>query len=98
MRMLFTAALVAVFLWPFAAAAQPPCQPRDRVIELLAARYREAPVAMGINKMGALVEVLTSADGATWTIVVTTPAGMSCIVAAGEGWRGKPPTVKGEGA
>ena len=36
---------------------------------------------------GGVVEILTSPDGNTWTIIVTTPQGMSCLVAAGEGWR-----------
>ena len=32
------------------------------------------------------MEVLTSPDGGTWTIIVTTPQGFACLVAAGEGW------------
>ena len=49
-------------------------------------------MAVGVTNKGALVEVLTSADGGTWTIIVTTPQGMSCLVAAGEGWRFLPRT------
>jgi hypothetical protein len=31
--------------------------------------------------------VLTSDDGATWTIIVSMPNGMSCLLAAGEDWQ-----------
>lgn len=70
-----------------AAAAQPQCNDRTQVLELLAKKYKEAPVASGVTNNGGLVEVLTDAKGGTWTIIVTTPQGVSCLVAAGEGWR-----------
>ncbi len=60
---------------------------RDRVLTHLAEKYGEAPVAVGLTSAGGLVEVLTTDDGRTWTIIVTTPQGISCLVAAGEGWR-----------
>ncbi len=63
------------------------CNTRDSVISLLASKYKEAPVALGVTNTGGLVEVLSTGDGNTWTIIVTTPQGMSCLVAAGEGWR-----------
>ena len=53
----------------------------------LAQKYGEAPVAIGVTSGGGLVEILTSGDGATWTIIVSGPNGTSCMVAAGEGWR-----------
>lgn len=59
---------------------------------MLAEQYGEAPVGVGLTNAGALVEVLTAADGGTWSIIITTPPNrtgvrMSCLVAAGEGWR-----------
>jgi hypothetical protein len=79
------------------AMAQPQCDQRDSVLELLAQKYKEAPVAIGVTHNGAigvthnggLVEVLSTGNGTTWSIIVTTPTGMSCLVAAGEGWRVK---------
>ncbi len=70
-----------------AVAAQPQCNTRDEVLKLLAKKYQEAPVAAGVTNTGGLVEVLTNIKGDTWTIIVTTPQGQSCLVAAGEGWR-----------
>ncbi len=46
-------------------------------------------VAMGLVSNGSINEVLASKDG-SWTIIVTRPDGMSCVVAAGEAWEGMP--------
>ncbi len=70
-----------------AAMAQPQCNERDNVLDLLAKKYQETPIAAGVTNTGGLVEVLTDIKSGTWTIIVTTPQGMSCLVAAGEGWR-----------
>jgi hypothetical protein len=69
------------------AAAQSACNQREDVIGHLAKKYGEAPVALGVTNKGGLVEVLTTGDGNTWTIIVSQPNGTSCMVAAGEGWR-----------
>ena len=69
------------------AMAQPQCNERDNVLDLLAKTYQETPIAAGVTNTGGLVEVLTDIKSGTWTIIVTTPQGMSCLVAAGEGWR-----------
>lgn len=66
---------------------RPQCNDRKQVLDLLAKKYKEAPVASGVTNNGGLVEVLSDAKGGTWTIIVTTPQGVSCLVAAGEGWR-----------
>ena len=68
------------------------CNYRDKVLSHLASKYQETPVAVGLANGDGLVEVLTTSDGDTWTIIVTTPQGMSCLIAAGEGWRNMEPT------
>ncbi len=79
-----SAALTIVASTAFAA---PQCNDRDHVLDLLKSKYSEAPVAIGVANNGGLVEVLSTGDGDTWSIIITTPKGMSCLVAAGEGWR-----------
>lgn len=69
------------------AFAAPQCNARDTVLEVLAEKYSEAPVAVGVANNGGLVEVLTTGDGNTWSIIITSPQGLSCLVAAGEGWK-----------
>ena len=74
------------------------CVDRDVALENLAKKYSEAPVAGGITSTGGLVELLTTRDGSTWTIIVTTPQGVSCMVAAGQDWHTrKQPSPKPEG-
>ena len=73
-----------------AMAAPQQCNNRDAVLKLLSNKYKEAPVAFGVTNNGGLVEVLKSTPSAkedTWTIIITTPQGVSCLVAAGEGWK-----------
>ena len=67
--------------------AQQQCSQRSQVVEHLAKKYQEAQVAVGVTGKGALVEVLTTKDGNTWSILLTKPDGVSCLVASGEGWR-----------
>jgi hypothetical protein len=70
-----------------AAVAQPQCDQRASVLQVLQQKNKELPVAVGVTHTGGLVEVLTTGNGTTWSIIVTTPQGMSCLVAAGAGWK-----------
>ena len=83
MRLILLALLLQ---WSAPAQAQPQCNDRESVVEFLASKYQERPVALGVTNMGGLVEVLTTENGDTWTIIVTTPRGLSCLVAAGGHW------------
>ncbi len=78
-----------------ATAQQAPCESRSKLIEKLAENYNESSVAVGIANGGKLVEVLTTDGGSTWSIIMTSPAGISCLVAAGEGWRKLAPAPAG---
>ncbi len=78
------------------AQAQQACAPRDTVLAHLASKYHEAPVAVGVTNKGGLIEVLSTPDGKTWTIIVTSPQGLSCMVAAGEDWQSFNPIGVGD--
>lgn len=80
-------AAVAISLPASAIAAPMACSPREDVVNQLATKFKEAPVAIGLANNGGLLEVLTAGDGATWTIIITMPNGVSCLVAAGEDWQ-----------
>ena len=62
------------------------CGQRATVLNYLSVKYSEKPIAMGIAANGGLIEVLTSKEGSTFTIIVTMPEGNTCMVAAGQGW------------
>ena len=57
------------------------------MIAQLGETYREDPIAVGVTLSGGLLEVLSTVDGKTWTIILTSPQGISCIVQGGVGWR-----------
>jgi hypothetical protein len=62
------------------------CGQRATVLNYLSAKYSEKPIAMGVAANGGLIEVLTSKEGSTFTIILTTPEGDTCMVAAGQSW------------
>lgn len=88
---LAAAVLAAVFLLPAAlepAKAQAPgCAKRSDLLPHLEQSFGEQPVAQGLGLNGALYEILASEGGGTWTLILSLPNGMSCLVATGEGWR-----------
>jgi hypothetical protein len=84
-------ALLAVSVAP--AAAQHVCASRTDIVKSLEKEYQEAPSAMGMSDNGAVIEVLSARDGKTWTILMTTPDGNSCVVATGEMWEPLPQQV-----
>lgn len=83
-----------------AQSADPACGPRAAMLEVLARRYGERPVAGGVTAEGRLIEVLASPDGATFTVLLTDGRGASCLVLAGAGWRvySMPTPAPGEGS
>lgn len=67
-----------------------PCHNASEIAKQLSSRYDEAPVAFGLQSNGNLLQVYSSEEKGTWTVVSTTPTGMSCIVAAGKRWESLP--------
>lgn len=60
------------------------CAPRDAVIERLASTYGETRQSIGLGSRGAVIETFASDETGSWTITVTTPNGMTCLVASGQ--------------
>ncbi len=77
------------------AAAQNLCMPRDKIIEMLNTRYAEEPISRGLASGGQMVEVFSSPDGDTWTLLLTAPDGISCMMAEGQGWSSLPQAIAG---
>jgi hypothetical protein len=68
------------------------CEKRQTVLQLLAKDFSETPTAIGVAASGGVVELLTSSTG-SWTIILTLPTGVSCLVATGDNWAAKAPKV-----
>ncbi len=66
--------------------AQPVCMPHDEFRVELNRNFSESPVAIAIASNGALIELYTKRDRSSWTLVMTRPAGISCVLGAGEEW------------
>ena len=60
------------------------CGPRDNVVAILGERYGESRQSIGLGASGQVMEVFASLETGTWTITVTSPAGMTCLVASGQ--------------
>ena len=84
------AAAATLMLVSATAVAAPLCNERKTVLKTLERDYGEKPVAFGITTEGALVQLIANKSGKTWTIVIHTPEGTSCLLAAGQAWKVRP--------
>lgn len=79
-----TGALLFLGLAAPAMAAGRNCAPRDTVVDRLAEGYGETRRSIGLGANNAVMEVFASDETGTWTITVTLPNGMTCLVASGQ--------------
>ncbi len=82
--MRLTAAML-VLLIPASQADALACAPRAQVVAGLAERYHETQLGAGLHSSGTVLEVYTAPNG-TWTVVASSAAGMTCIIAVGTDW------------
>lgn len=59
------------------------CAERDVVAERLTSGYGEQQQSMGLSQ-GTAVETWANTDTGSWSILVTRPDGVSCLVASGQ--------------
>ena len=84
---------------PLAAqSANGPCGQREYFVDQLVDTYQEQPVAGGLQSEDSLVEIWASKETGSFTILVTDPAGMTCVAFTGEDFQESPAFVgvKGE--
>ena len=48
--------------------------------------HGEARKAVGVAGTGDVVELLTSSNGASWLLIVVSPAGVACMALHGRSW------------
>ncbi|MEO9575156.1 MAG: hypothetical protein ABJ263_07275 [Tateyamaria sp.] len=60
------------------------CGPRELVVNRLAEGFGETRQSMGLGANNAVIEVFASEEAGTWTITVTSPNGVTCLVASGQ--------------
>lgn len=86
---ILTMAVALVFIVATYASAEHVTLPHEDAVEWLENRYGETSVAAGIDKDGNLVELFTTPEGNTWTMLLTEPNGLSRIISAGKSWLNK---------
>jgi len=75
------------FLGSFQQAHAAVCSERKKFTAFLVKKYKELPKAVGLVSNTGMMEVYVSEQG-TWSILMTTPNGMTCLIAAGDHWEG----------
>jgi hypothetical protein len=69
------------------AFSAPQCDTRDRLTALLAERYGETRRAIGLAGQAVVMELFTSDATGTWSITMTLPDGLMCLMASGAGFQ-----------
>lgn len=72
------------------------CAPSDQIVARLGAQFGERLSAAGLDARGQMMAIYSNPVSGTWTITVTTPERMSCIVATGEAFAIEVPEIPGE--
>ena len=82
-------ALWAAILIPTNATAQTPspfCGDRGAIVSRLERTYAETRTGFGLTADGRLLELFASPSG-SWTILITSPGGPTCMATSGDSWR-----------
>ena len=74
-----------VFTVASAGAASNLCTKRASMVDALSKKYEEQRRGIGVASKAGVMEFYVSQKG-TWTMLMTMPNGMSCIMAAGRDW------------
>ena len=62
------------------------CGDHMEITSRLGKTYGESRAGFGLLDDGRMVEIFTSRQG-TWSMLVTAPGGVTCLVASGEAWQ-----------
>jgi hypothetical protein len=62
-----------------------PCAKHTDLVKLLDTKYREQLHGAGIGGQQSMIELYVSEKG-SFTVLATSPQGLSCIVATGQSW------------
>ena len=102
---MFKRLVSAAVLFGMAATAPPAfaanCAMRDMVIDRLESKYSEQFTAGGLQTSRtttSFVEVWSSPETGTFTVMLTNPKGISCIVATGTDWFQQEPEAQPAGS
>ncbi|NYS26534.1 hypothetical protein HUK65_16230 [Rhodobacteraceae bacterium 2376] len=97
-RTLLPLALSALILAPQPAdARQMQCAARERVLDVLQDRLDQTVRARGLAGQ-TVMELFVGTDSGDWTLTVTLPNGMTCLLANGQGFTATDDMLAARGA
>ena len=73
------------------------CANRDVVVERQQTKYKETLAAGGLQKIqnsSSVLEVWATAETGTFTVMLTAPNGVTCVMATGTDWHQNPLLLK----
>lgn len=93
--MKYILALVAFAALPAHAQQAPMCSDPARAAAYLMTKYGESRIGVGVRAGGDLMEIFANPESGTWTVLMTRPGGLACMVASGEAWQTYEPLPQG---
>jgi hypothetical protein len=87
-------AVLLLALMAVPALAQSNCADRAVIVERLERAFGEHFAGGGLQSERRIIEVWASAEG-TWTVLLTRPDWLSCVMASGTDWREQAPQPAG---
>ena len=89
MKPILTALLLAVTSCS-PAYAQSACGGYDQIVEQIHNRYGETLQSGGMTSSGDMLQVFSNDQSGSWTIIITNPNGLACVVSVGDAYHVKP--------
>lgn len=63
------------------------CGQRDQIVSQLKSVHGESRQAVGLQQNSRVMETYANPETGSWTIIVSMPTGVACLVAAGEAFQ-----------
>lgn len=63
------------------------CQSREKLVQTLETRYNESLDSVGLQGSELLLEIWSARETGSFTVLITKPNGISCVVASGNNWQ-----------
>lgn len=83
MKLITIIIAVCALAGPVSAQVDNKCADRQSVLNALVVEYGETRQAVSLGADNSIVEIHASSETGSWTITVTHPNGITCMVAAG---------------
>ena len=74
-----------------------PCGSGGGLIAHLEKEWGEVPAAVSLDEAGRMVRILANPETGTWSLLITRPGGLTCLVHSGTAWElVAPPSEPGD--